>query len=460
MSDSNGTRQLPDVFKELQQARFEQEINQKLNMKKESKRKRKKQESLLQMREYVYRNMGTSQAKAELFDFNIKKASIVTLCICALVLTMVSKNYIFASNDDEPQTEVTSITFETNKNALNLSQIVTENATSVSAKDCVLEQRPVEFETVYIDDTSLQKDEQLVTQEGVNGTEEVKVIKTYNNGEFVTETIIESNVIVEPISKVIHVGNSEFLSSQKVHLGDTLYVMSDTVLRAQASDTSAEVAKINQYYDVKLLEVKGEWCRVVYNEKEGYVKGSVLTSPSNAPTIVEQNRIQKIMNSVAGDMEVNKSSGLTLDDFKKVLSGNSNDVNKIFEDNAEAFYNADRKYNINGIFLAGIAINESGWGTSNIANTKKNLFGYGSYDSDPYNSSYTFEDYSDGIDVVAKVLAKYYVNPSGTEIYDGEVATGKYYNGSTVKAVNIKYATDTEWASKVYSYMEYLYNRL
>ena len=40
----------------------------------------------------------------------------------------------------------------------------------------------------------------------------------------------------------------------------------------------------------------------------------------------------------------------------------------------------EKKYNINGIFLASMAIHESGWGTSQIAQDKKNLFGYGSYD--------------------------------------------------------------------------------
>ncbi len=47
-----------------------------------------------------------------------------------------------------------------------------------------------------------------------------------------------------------------------------------------------------------------------------------------------------------------------------------------------------KKYNINGIFLASIAIHESGWGTSQIANDKNNLFGYGSYDATPYESSF------------------------------------------------------------------------
>lgn len=461
MNENPNMRQLPDVFKELQQSRFEQEINEKLHVKEVSKRKKRKQEELSQKIEYEYRNMGKELGKKDTIEFNIRKASIVTLCMCALVLTMVSKNYIFANDNEEiAETTTQQIAFETNENAINLTQIVSQNATMVEAKDYVVEEREIEYETVYLEDTSLQKDEQVVQQEGVNGKEEVKVVKTYQNGEFVGENILESTVIEEPVKAIIHVGTSEFLKTYNVHLGDTLYVTANTILRESASTSSAEICTIAQYLDVKLLELSGDWCKVSFDDQTGYVRTSSLTSESYTPTIVEQSRIQRILINVSEDMEVNTSSGLTLEDFKKVLSGNSDDKNKVIESCAEAFYNADKNYNINGIFLASIAINESAWGTSNIAATKKNLFGYGAYDSDPLESSYTFESYEDGIDLVAKVLAKYYVNPSGTEIYDGEVATGKYYNGSTVKAVNIKYASDEEWHEKVYSYMEYLYNKL
>ena len=158
-------------------------------------------------------------------------------------------------------------------------------------------------------------------------------------------------------------------------------------------------------------------------------------------------------------MALNTPSGLSLEQFKKVLT-DSKDVNNIFSDNAEYFYYIERQYNINGIFVASIGIHESAWGTSRIARNKKNLFGYGAYDSSPYSSSSTFSSYSEGIDLIARVLVKYYLNPKGTSIYGGETANGKYYNGNTLTAVNQKYATDKGWANKVYSYMEYLYSKL
>ena len=126
-------------------------------------------------------------------------------------------------------------------------------------------------------------------------------------------------------------------------------------------------------------------------------------------------------------MNLNKPSGLSLEQFKKALSS-PRDANKIFANNAEYFYYIEKQYKINGVFVAAVGIHESGWGTSKIATTKNNLFGYGAYDSNPYNGAYTFNSYSQSIDLMARVFVKYYLNPAGTNIYGGEKALGTYYN--------------------------------
>ena len=100
------------------------------------------------------------------------------------------------------------------------------------------------------------------------------------------------------------------------------------------------------------------------------------------------------------------------------------------------------------------------FGTSKIALNKNNLFGYGASDSDPYNNAKSFSTYAEGIDLLARVFVKYYLNPTGTSIYGGEVANGRYYNGSTLNGVNVKYASDKNWANGVYNWMSYLYERI
>lgn len=351
--------------------------------------------------------------------------------------------------------------YEVNRHSLNMQNIISENAGMDRVKEQAVEEREVEYETTYNNTPTLPKGEEVVTQEGVLGIDKVTVVKTYENGNFVEEIILDKERLLEPISKTINLGTSEFLAKHKVHIGDTMYFVEDSNLKESADSSSADVAEIKQSIDVTLLELPSEeWCKVSFDGIEGYIQTSKLTSSYTTPNIVEKNRIQRILLKINIDMELNKASGLTLTDYKKIFTNLSNDTNKIFQDNYQVFYNMDKKYNINGIFLASMAIHESAWGTSQIANDKKNLFGYGSYDSTPYESSFEFSDYSEGIETVAKSLVKYYLNPSGTKIYDSETAAGWYFNGPTLSGVNTRYASDQDWHKKVFSYMELLYKRL
>ena len=137
--------------------------------------------------------------------------------------------------------------------------------------------------------------------------------------------------------------------------------------------------------------------------------------------IVDTNQSSKKLDF---DVALNKPSGFTLEQFKIALSDNK-DKNKIFEKNSEYFYYLESEYSINGIFIAAMGIHECSWGTSKLAINKYNLFGYGAYDSNPYNGAYTFSSYSESIDLIARVMAKYYLNPPGKIIYDGQVASRK-----------------------------------
>ena len=356
---------------------------------------------------------------------------------------------------DEP------VVLEKNENAIQLEEILLENVSVLKSKEYAEEERPLAFETKYNENPNLPEGEEIITQEGINGVQQVTVIKSYENNELVSENILEALVKVSYVPQIIDVGTSKFLGNNKVHLGDTMYLTEEAKLMENPKDNANELCVILKSLDVALLELSGEdWCKISYDGIEGYVKCKQLTSSVVTPGVIEANRIQRIKMTLSEDMPLNKSTSLTLEDYQRILSGNIPDRNNVISDNAEAFYNADKNYNMNGVFLASMAIHESAWGTSTIANNKKNLFGYGAYDSSPYASSFTFETYAEGIDLVAKVLVKYYLNEAGTPIYGDEVAKASYYSGPTAAGVNIRYASDTEWHNKVYKYMSYLYNRL
>jgi len=115
----------------------------------------------------------------------------------------------------------------------------------------------------------------------------------------------------------------------------------------------------------------------------------------------------------------------------------------------EDFVVVAQKYHLNPVYIAAHAAHESGWGTSRIAQEKKNLFGYGAYDSCPYECAKTFPTYRDGIMFVMSRVKKDYLTPGG-----------KYYEGETLEAMNIHYATDKEWAAKIKRIMVNFYQAM
>ena len=150
--------------------------------------------------------------------------------------------------------------------------------------------------------------------------------------------------ITEFVPKLINLGTSEFLAKHKVHIGDTMYFTKDTTIKDSTEDTANDVAEVEQYIDVKLLDLPTEeWCKVSFDGVEGYTKTANLTSATTTPTIVEKNRIKRILLKVNVDMQLNKVSGLTLNDYRKIFTGLSNDVNDIFQNNYQVFYRSEER---------------------------------------------------------------------------------------------------------------------
>ena len=288
--------------------------------------------------------------------------------------------------------------------------------------------------------------------ENTNNISELKVSKA---NEIDLDNIIKKNSIKTIYKEKISVKKVELEYITKYRANNEIYVGETVVSQEGRNGTQAITTKF--LYDENGKLIKKEQISAVV------VKSSinkVIDIGTKKKEVIKPKPVQSgtYANGLRFDIALNRPSGFTLEQFKKALT-DSKDKNKIFEKNAEYFYYIEKQYNINGMFVAAIGVHESAWGTSRIALNKHNLFGYGAYDSNPYNGAYQFDDYSEAIDLIARVLTKYYLNPKGTKIYDNIVANGKYYNGNTLSAVNKKYATDKGWASKVYSHMQYLYSK-
>lgn len=347
---------------------------------------------------------------------------------------------------------------------INVENIIEENTKSKPREEYVTEQVELEYITKYQDNSSLPKGTIQVIQEGREGKQEITKKRVYQNEEMILEEQVGAKITKASINKIVEVGSGAG-KVYKAKVGESLYVTSDRLsVRREMNEQADKVTTLAKGNEIKLLETQGEWYKISYKNITGYVKKeSTAAKNANIEEIPEIKENSKPKGELTGNlnfnMALNKPSGLTLEQFKKVLS-DGKDKNNTFANNAQYFYYIEKQYNINGLFVAAVGIHESDWGTSKISREKNNLFGYGAYDSNPYNGAYSFSDYSECIDLIARVFVKYYLNPKGTSIYGGEKATGTYYNGPTLTGINTKYATDKNWANGVYSHMKYLYNKL
>ena len=352
-------------------------------------------------------------------------------------------------------------------NKIDIEQIINQNTNDGQTEQITKKEEVLEYLTEYRTNKEIPKGISVVVQEGREGKQELAIKTTYDKeGQLIKEEQIGATVTKASANKIIEIGGANYTSNYKIKVGDKIYVTSDELaVRADADEKSRKITTLKKDNELKVLEIVQNWYKISYQNITGWVKSecTIYINPNSSEeqkqTTVETKSKSQLLATLNTNMQLNKPSGLTLDQFKKILS-DSKDTNKIFEKNAEYFYYIEKQYNINGVFVASVGIHESAWGTSKIAIQKNNLFGYGAYDSNPYNGAYNFTNYSESIDLLARVFVKYYLNPAGTSIYGGEKAVGTYYNGATLNGVNTKYASDKNWANAVFSYMQYLYNKL
>ena len=296
-------RNLSDVFKELQEIKNNPQAQQAYS-KQASKAKKvhSRTTNINKVKSSPSNFISMLKSKSEQNSRSVKTndlklSQIITGCGIVIVSMAIlfPKDLSFKESYAKSDTQVAA-SYELNRHRLNMQSIISENAGMDRVKEQVVEDRDVEFETTYSDNASLPKGEEIVKQEGILGKDKVTAVKTYENGEFVEETILAKEKLSDPTAKIIDRGTSEFLAKHHVHIGDIMYFIDNANLKESADANSKDVAEIKKSIDVKLLELPNEeWCKVSFDGIEGYIKTSNLTSSYTTPNIVEKNRIQRIL---------------------------------------------------------------------------------------------------------------------------------------------------------------------
>lgn len=109
-----------------------------------------------------------------------------------------------------------------------------------------------------------------------------------------------------------------------------------------------------------------------------------------------------------------------------------------------AFISNQNKYGANALLMYGVAVNESGWGTSSIANEKNNIFGHNATDFNPAGNANKYNSPADSVEHHARdYVSDGYLDPKD---YSGRYFGG--HLGDKGSGMNVKYASDPYWGEK------------
>lgn len=149
-----------------------------------------------------------------------------------------------------------------------------------------------------------------------------------------------------------------------------------------------------------------------------------------------------IIDNISFNMDLRSKSKYSANDYNKMLAGTS------LYGLGTAFKQCD-DIGINSLFILALACHESNYGNSDLSRYKNNIFGFMAYDRDPYNCAKAFSSKEECIQYVSKYIHDNYLTENG-----------KFFYGYTISDVNVKYASDTSWSTKIYKIMQDLERRV
>ncbi|WP_294562860.1 dockerin type I domain-containing protein [uncultured Traorella sp.] len=114
--------------------------------------------------------------------------------------------------------------------------------------------------------------------------------------------------------------------------------------------------------------------------------------------------------------------------------------------NEGASFMKGQDFGVNPLMTMGIAINESGWGRSEIALAKNNLFGLNAVDSNPSGSASVYVSVESCIDIFVRQWVTWgYLDTNDWRYFGGHL-------GDKASGMNVKYASDPYWGEKAASH--------
>ena len=155
--------------------------------------------------------------------------------------------------------------------------------------------------------------------------------------------------------------------------------------------------------------------------------------------VVKYKKIEEI--EISRNMDLTVRTGISKEDFNKLLADLKSDTSGFFERNSNTIYELCEKYEINELFFCGLIAAESGW---KIASSHRRTNNFVSMMSK--GRLIRYDTPAEGLEAAAKLLHNNYLTEGGS-----------YYYGKTISCVQIRYCPGSStWVGLVYGCMKYI----
>lgn len=175
-------------------------------------------------------------------------------------------------------------------------------------------------------------------------------------------------------------------------------------------------------------------------ERQEITENIANAESAEGETVVEEKNTVSISDvKISQDMDLTVRTGLSREDFIKLMAGVKQDTSGFFEQNAGTIYDLCEEYSLNEIFFCGLISAESGW---NIAQNHRATHNYISLMSN--GKLIYYSSVESGLREAARKLHTNYLTKGG-----------KFYYGKTLSAVKTKFCpASSTWVSLVYGRMK------
>ena len=181
---------------------------------------------------------------------------------------------------------------------------------------------------------------------------------------------------------------------------------------------------------------------------QNYTKSSGIKSAFNFNSNADENNLASL--DVTSELPKLNTSQIS-----EIISKHFSKSTVIKPSDAEGIYNAQQKSGMSALAILGIGALESGYGTSNIAKQKNNIWGWNATNVNPGGNATSFSQMSQGALEFANAFMKTYYNGYGAKSIasagTGNNPSGKgyaYYDDGTI---------NKSWATSVGSIMKNFY---